>query len=595
MLGYDKDSEKLDKVYRVFYIVLVFFIIKIINIQIVNHSYYLELSEKNRIRTVAKLGPRGNIISSDGEVLAKNKISYSVMYFPREKMDEEYIKNLSKQISKISSTEYNAVLKSIEKIQKGLKPAKIVDGLSVKTAMYLYEVKNVFPEIEIMEENIRYYPMNNMLSHIIGYTAKMDENDWKYYSAKGYSFDALVGKTGVEKKYEEYLKGKNGGLFMEVDNRGRLVRIMGFEKWEKGNDVKLTIDYSVQKAAEEALNKLPYKRGAAVCLDSNTGKVLAYAVKPGYDLNYFSSYREDKKNENIDEFNIPISGLYPPASTFKIITTIAAVESGKIKEDTKFYCPGFYDAGNRVFKCWEKKGHKEQNLIDALANSCDVYYYNVGYIIGPYEIENVARKFRLNEKTGIDLPYEKPGKIFGPKSRMDSKGYWFVGDTLNMAIGQGETLVTPIGMAMVMMALSNGGIFYKPYYVDSIIKSDGKVLLKNEKEFAGRIELKEETYNIIKKAMRRVVTDGTGKICDIKGIDVYGKTGTAQNPHGKDHAWFVAFAEKEGKNPIAVSVLVEHGEHGSSAAAPVARDIIKAYYKTNSDKNESVNEKMIIE
>ncbi|HPO96251.1 MAG TPA: hypothetical protein PLD81_09640, partial [Elusimicrobiales bacterium] len=158
MLGYDKDSEKLDKVYRVFYIVLVFFIIKIINIQIVNHSYYLELSEKNRIRTVAKLGPRGNIISSDGEVLAKNKISYSVMYFPREKMDEEYIKNLSKQISKISSTEYNAVLKSIEKIQKGLKPAKIVDGLSVKTAMYLYEVKNVFPEIEIMEENIRYYP-----------------------------------------------------------------------------------------------------------------------------------------------------------------------------------------------------------------------------------------------------------------------------------------------------------------------------------------------------------------------------------------------------------------------------------------------------
>jgi len=589
MLEYDKNEDRIELIYKIFYVVLFLFVIKIINIQIINHSYYLEISEKNRIRIVSKIGPRGSILTFDGEAVAKNKISYSVMYFPREKVNDEYLLNISKQISKIVSIDYKDVFLNLSKIQKSLKPAKIIDGLSVKTAIYFYEIKNIFPEIEILEENARYYPYNNFLSHIIGYTGKMDNNEWKYYNSKGYSFDSFVGKTGVEKKYEEYLKGKDGGLFMEVDNRGRIVRVIGFEKWDKGNDVKLTINYNVQKAAEDALRKLPYKRGAAVCVESLSGRILAYAVKPGYDLNYFSSYRDERKTMNIDEFNIPISGLYAPASTFKIITAVAAVESGKIHEDTRFYCPGYYDAGNRVFKCWEKKGHKWQNLIDGLSNSCDVYFYNVGYQIGPYEIENIAKKFRLDEKTGIDFDYEKNGKVFGPKSRMDSKGYWFIGDTLNMAIGQGETLVTPMGMLMVVMSLSNGGYFYKPYYVDSVISGDGRTIFRNEPQLVSKIYLKEETLDVIKKAMRKVVTDGTGKVCDINGVNVYGKTGTAQNPHGKDHAWFVAFADKNGESPIAVSVLVEHGEHGSSAAGPVARDIIRAYYKVCEEKNENKN------
>jgi len=581
MIEFEKNTESINTVYRIFYLIVFIFSVNIINIQIINHSKYYLMSEKNRVRNIPKIGPRGNIITFDGISVATNKPSYSIIYFPKENVSENRMLELSKKLASISLSDYKSINELIKKAQSTLKPVKLIDNISSKSAMFFYEIKNIFPEIEIVEENRRYYPYSSLLSHIIGYTGRMDEEDVKYYLKKGYSLDSYVGKTGVEKKYEEYLKGKDGGLFMEVDNRGRIIRLLGFEDWEKGSDVILTIDFKLQKAAEDALSKLPYKRGACVAVDSTNGKVLVYAVKPGYDLNYFSAYRDETSTSTkIDQFNIPIQGLYPPASTFKIITAISALESGRFDTSTKYYCPGYYDAGNRVFKCWEKKGHKWQDIISGLANSCDVFFYNVAYLIGPYEIESMAKKFRLDQKTFIDLPYEKAGKIYGPSSRINSRGYWFIGDTLNMAIGQGETLVTPMEMLMVVMALSNGGKFYKPYYVDRIISSDGKVIFQNVSQILGSITLKKETYDIIYQAMRAVVKEGTGKTCDINDVEVYGKTGTAQNPHGKDHAWFIAFAKKEGYNPIAISVLIEHGEHGSSAAAPVARDVIKEYFKS---------------
>ncbi len=574
----EESLNRINLIYRIFFIIAIFFIIKLIDIQIIKYTYYLNIAEKNRTRVISKTGPRGNIITSNGEVVATNKTSYSLMFFPSEKMDDLYIEKIAKSISSLMSVDYGSILSNLKRSARILKPLKIVENFSIKTAIYFYELKSLYPELEIIEENLRFYPYKNMLSHIIGYIGKMDKKEWEYYSTKNYSFDAMVGKVGVEKRYEEFLKGKNGGLFMEVDNRGRVVRLLGYQKWEKGNDVVLTINYNLQKAAEDFLEKLPYKRGTAICVDSTNGKILVYAVKPGYDLNYFTSYRDEKTVQEIDEFNIPVSGVYPPASTFKIITAIAGLETNKIKEETIYYCPGYFDAGNRIFKCWEKKGHGKINLVDAIANSCDVYFYNVGLEVGPYELENIAKKFRLNEKTGIDLPYEKKGNIFGPKSRIGGKGYWFIGDTLNMAIGQGETLVTPIGILQMVMALSNGGYVYKPYYVEKVVSENGKVIFENNPQLISKVELKKETMEIIKKSMRKVVTYGTGKACNVEGVEVYGKTGTAQNPHGKDHAWFIAFAYKEGFNPIAISVFIEHGEHGSSAAAPVAREIIMAYF-----------------
>lgn len=587
-MEFAKKKEWVERIYSVFYIVVFLFIIKLINIQIMNHSYFLALSERNRIRVIPKNGPRGEIITSDGVVVAGNSVTYSVMYFPSESLDEKYLSKISLMLSHITKETPQRIFQLLFEAHKRLRPIKVVERISMENVKPVFELRNIFPELEIIEENVRDYPFSNYLSHVIGYVGKIDEKDRKKYLLKGYPLDSIVGKSGVELIYEEYLRGKNGGLFMEVDNRGRLVRVMGYQPWAKGKDVYLTINWVVQKSAEDALRSLPYKRGAAIACEATTGKIIVWAVKPGFDPNYFIKREDGKTFGDIDEFNIPIQGLYPPASTFKIITTIAAVESGKVDKSKRFFCPGFYDAGSRVFKCWEKKGHQWLDMLDGLAKSCDVYYYNLADIIGPYEIESIARRLRLDRKTGIDMLYEKTPLIVGPKKRIETKGYWYRGDTLNMAIGQGELLVTPISMLSLMMALANGGRFYRPYYVEKIVDENGSIVFENKPILDGVVELKSQTWDVIYLAMRKVVTDGTGKACDISGVDVYGKTGTAQNPHGKDHAWFVAFAKKDGAKPIAVVVFIEHGEHGSSSAAPVAARIIRSYYGISKEEQKKV-------
>ncbi|MGC8866779.1 MAG: penicillin-binding protein 2 [Elusimicrobiales bacterium] len=583
----ERNEVFLERIFLVFYIVVFLFIIKLINLQIFNYSKFFKLSERNRIRIIPRNAPRGNVITSDGILVATNRVSYSVMYFPSDNTDERYLSKISSTLEKICEIKKERIFEIIRQSAKTLKPSKLIERIDIKRIKNVYEIKNIFPEVEIVEESIRNYPFGAYLSHVIGYVGKIDERDVKRYLMKGYSLDSLVGKNGVELYYEDFLKGKNGGLFMEVDNRGRLVKVIGYESGEKGSDVYLTINWRSQKAAEEALRKLPYKRAAAVACEADSGRIIVYAVKPGYDPNFFVRYSTDNIEQEVDEFNIPIQGLYPPASTFKIFVTIAALESGKVDENKKFLCPGYYDAGNRVFKCWEKKGHGLIDMVDGLAKSCDVYYYNVGEITGPYEIESIARRFRLDQKTLIDMPYEKVSIIVGPKKRIETKGYWYRGDTINMSIGQGELLVTPIAMMSAMMALANGGKFYQPFYVDRVVKDDGSVIKHNEPKVLGNIELKKHTWDLIYTAMRKVVTNGTGRLADVDGVEVFGKTGTAQNPHGKDHAWFVGFAKKEGSKPIAFAIIVEHGEHGSSSAAPVAREIIKSYYNVMV-KNESL-------
>jgi penicillin-binding protein 2 len=277
-----------------------------------------------------------------------------------------------------------------------------------------------------------------------------------------------------------------------------------------------------------------------------------------------------------------------------VISTIAALESGRLAPEEEFYCPGYFNAGDRIFKCWDKKGHKKMNMIKGLANSCDVYYYNLALKVGPLEIENIAKKFRFGMKTGVDLSGERDGNLFGPSIRARKKSYWFIGDTLNMAIGQGETLVTPIQMAVFISAIASKGRIYRPYYVDKIVKKNKDTIVVNKPYLLDRADLKEKTWEILYQGLKEVVESGTGQIVKMNGIEVYAKTGTAQNPHGKDHAWFICFAKKPDENPkIAIAVLIEHGEHGSSSAAPVAKAIIKAMYnnvKENENKRDLVVE-----
>jgi penicillin-binding protein 2 len=287
--------------------------------------------------------------------------------------------------------------------------------------------------------------------------------------------------------------------------------------------------------------------------------------------------------KNLPEFNLALSGTFAPGSTFKIITSAALLEEGKIDPAEKVYCPGQFTLGNRTSKCWIKKthkeGHKNQDFLSGLANSCDVYFWVMGLRAGGDLIEKYEKLFHIGEKTHIALSGEKPGGRFGPESRAARHKGWYDGDTLNLSIGQGELLVTPIQMAVMVAAVANRGTLWRPHFLRSIEYSDGRPAYEQKPESMGTIEFQPRTWELLDKALTQVIEAGTGVGVRIPGLKIAGKTGTAQNPHGDDHAWFVAYAGRPDEPPsLAVSVLVQQGGHGGSAAGPIARKAIEAAF-----------------
>ncbi|MBO4556400.1 MAG: penicillin-binding protein 2, partial [Elusimicrobiales bacterium] len=523
------------------------------------------------------------IFSSDNAAIASNKPSFSLIYFPGEKgsrgLSESMLDKMSQAIGNRLNINKDSVRETLKSASKRDKPVRIAENLSLKDMLLLSELEAVYPGLETVEEARRYYPFGAYLSHLIGYTGKMDARDWKEFSRdRNYSMDTLIGKNGLEKMYEKSLKGKDGGIFLEVDYRGRLIQRLESRKWIPGSDIYLTINSKAQAAAEAGLRKSISKKGAVVAIDPRDGSLLAFVSMPDYDPNQFAqpSLIKEKKL-NLPEFNVALQGAYPPGSIFKIISSAAILESGKVKPEDSVNCPGYYDAGSRVFKCWKHTGHGKTDFKNGLAKSCDVYYYIMAQKCGALAIENFARAFRLGKPSGIDLPYERAGNVFGPGPRADKKSYWFIGDTLNLSIGQGETLMTPMQAVQMIAAIANGGTFYKPYYINRIVKPDGTENFHAKPQVLSRVEMKSETLRLIREALNAVVYEGTGYMSQIKGVKMFGKTGSAQNPHGEDHAWFVAYGTV-GDEParVAVSVLVEHGAHGSTEAAPIAKAVIEA-------------------
>lgn len=575
-------QERLDLIWALAYGVTLLFLLRLVNLQVLNTSYYREIAEKNRTQVIAQSAPRGRIFSSDDVAMVTSKPSFSLIYFPGQIKTGGEVDRMASALSRRLNTDYEAVRQGIYRAVSREKPVRLAENLPPKTMLALSELKAVYPGIDIIVEARRYYPFGAYLSHLIGYTGKMDGSDWERLSKdKSYSMDSRLGKAGLEKIYERELKGKDGGIYLEVDSKGRLNRVLESRKWIPGADIYLTIDSKAQAAAEEGLAKSITGKGAVVALDPRSGALLAFVSMPDYDPNQFViSGSEKEKNSPakiLPEFNVALQGTYPPASIFKIITGAAILESGRLKPEDTFFCPGFYDAGNRVFKCWEKKGHGKMDFISGLTKSCDVYFYIAGQRAGALNIEKYARAFRFGQTSGIALPEEKKGNVFGPGPRAVKKSYWFIGDTLNLAIGQGETLVTPMQAAGMIAAVANGGVFYRPYYVDKIMSNNGEASSRGKPEILSRAELKDNTWRLIREGLRNVVFEGTGQMAKIAGAEIYGKTGTAQNSQGKDHAWFVAYATVDGQpSKVAVAVLVEHGLHGSSAAAPIAKSVIEA-------------------
>ena len=583
-------QERLELVWVLAYGAALLFLLRLVNLQIIGAAHYREIAEKNRTQVIAQAAPRGRIFSSDEVALATSKPSFSLIYFPDQARKNSEIERMARALARPLGADYETLRNSIFKAASREKPVRLAENLPPRIMLALSELKAIYPGVDIIVEARRYYPFGPYLSHLMGYIGTMDAKDWTARSKdKNYSMDSRIGKAGLEKTYEKELKGKDGGIYLEVDSRGKLNRVLESRKWVPGADIFLTIDSKAQAAAEEGLAKSISGKGAVVALDPRDGRVLAFASAPDYDPNMFvlsGSEREGlPAGKILPEFNVALQGTYPPGSIFKIVTAAALLESGRVRPEERAVCPGFYDAGSRIFKCWEKRGHGSVDFTEGLARSCDVYFYINGQRAGALNIEKYARAFRLGQASGIALPDEKGGNVFGPSPRAAKKSYWFIGDTLNLAIGQGETLMTPMQAAGLIAAVANKGVFHRPYYVARITRSDGETIFEGKSETLSRVDLKPATWDLVREGLHSVVQEGTGQAAKIEGAEMYGKTGTAQNPHGKDHAWFVAYATV-GDEPakVAVAVLVEHGEHGASAAAPIARNVIEAVLRDDLKK-----------
>ena len=442
----------------------------------------------------------------------------------------------------------------------------------------------------------RNYPYRNLASHLIGYLGEVSPEELQKEEFSGHKLGYLVGKYGIEQKFELELMGESGGRQIEVNALGQKIRVLGQAEPNPGNNVYLTLDLELQKAAEEAMAG---KRGAVVALDPQTGDILAMVSKPDFDPNLFARGISPENWKAIVDHpahplqNRAIQGQYPPGSVYKILVAIAGLEEKVITPETTFSpCFGSYTFANREYRCWKKEGHGQAKLRKALVESCDVYFYQLGMRLGVNRIAKYASAAGLGEPTGFPLGRERAGLVPTSSWKMKKFGVpWQGGENLSIAIGQGYNLATPLQIACTLSALFNGGKYYQPRIFRDVRAPHGEVLQDSQPLALRTIPISPETIEFVREALWGVVNSpgGTGSRARVEGFDVAGKTGTSQvvqrkegkpestAPELQDHAWFACFAPAS--NPrIAVAVLVEHGGGGGAAAAPVARQVLENYY-----------------
>lgn len=423
----------------------------------------------------------------------------------------------------------------------------------------------------------RGYGDGTNVAHLIGYLGEIDDRELKESSWTERKLGDLIGKMGLERVMDTYLRGEDGGTVIEVDSAGRLQRVIKELPYRKGNSLFLTVDQDVQKAAVEGLAQSPTGRGAAVMMDVNTGAIRAWVSAPAFNP---GAIHDDIQDRNLPLFDRVCKGAYPPGSLFKIITAAAGFERNKINLSAWVPCNGFLmlkekQGTERKYRCW--KDHGVVDYTRAVAESCDVYFYKLGESLGSQSIFEMARMFGLGETVQSTFPGENAGHMPNPLwKRRRGLGGWSTGDTYNMSIGQGYVTSTPLQMAAMLVGFATEGKIYKPYLVQKIVDNAGKPMQETQPIVWKNISLKPGTWAMIQKGMRAVVTRGTGRASYIPYLDIRGKTGTAQNPHGVDHAWFGAIAGYPNQPPsVAVCVFVENGGNGSVVAAPIAKMMLE--------------------
>jgi penicillin-binding protein 2 len=592
-------NSRLKKVTFLIIAVIIVLVLRLWILQIINGPNYRIQSENNRIHLRDIPAFRGRIFGRNGDLLVDNRPSYDLYVIP------EDIQNREQLLASFQSL--------IGLDPEGIK--KKLNGFSRKRPFEPVLLKNKMSrdELAIVETNLfnlpgamiqvrpqRNYIFGKLASHVIGYLGEISESQLKSGDYPENRPGDFVGKYGAEMKWQNALNGTRGGEQVEVDAAGRKLRVITRKPPVPGSNIYMTINKELQYLAEKAMKG---KKGAIVAMDPNNGEILALASGPTFDPNLFiggiakDEWKRIVSGKDYPLQNRAISGLYPPASVFKIVVALAGLEEGVIDPKEEIFDDGKFILGDQTYLGWKKGGHGWVNLNRALVESCDIYFYNIGLRLGVDKIAQYATMFGLGKRPGFDLGGDSPGLVPTKKWKLKKWGVpWQAGETVSLAIGQSYLLVTPLQMAQLISSIFNGGYLYQPKIIQRVEK-DGGELYTVAPTVTGRIRAKPENLERIRRALSGVVNEprGTGSMARIEGVQVAGKTGTAQvvtldleKTYGRvediptrfrDHAWFVANAEVD-RPALAVAIIIENGGHGGSTAAPIAKELIQAYYKT---------------
>ena len=578
-------------------------ILRIWHLQILQKDVLQTLSENNRTKKVLQSDYRGKILDTGNKVIVDIRSSFNLYITPEDTKDIKGIYEIISRRLSMDEKEFYQTIKSAP----SYKDILIERDLSREDVAFIEEHKIDLPGVFFKVEPLRNYREGRLAAHVLGYIGEISKTQLAAANDSDYRQGDYIGKYGLEKIYESSLRGKKGSKEIEVDASGRELKILHQVFPKQGENLVLTIDVEIQKKVEKLLVG---KEGAVTVLDPNSGAILAMASSPSFDPNLFAGkFSKATWNaliyDNLHPLqNRAIQGQYAPGSVYKIITASAGLGEGMVDEKFTTFCKGRFKLGNREYRCWKKTGHGKVNLHKALVQSCDVYFYKLGSRVGIDKLARYAYGYGLGQKAGFELPEEKKGLVPSTTWKIENRNeQWYLGETVSASIGQSYNLVTPLQMANLIGAVANGGTLWKPYVLKKIISNDGTVIKKTSPQILKKLPVSEEHLNIIRKALSGVVIEqrGTGYRARIPGIKVSGKTGTSQvirmksdeeeeknkeeTPYEfRDHAWFVAFAPSE-KPQIAISVIVEHGGHGGSASAPIAREIIKKYFELYPLKN----------
>lgn len=558
---------------------------RLTQLQLVEGTLNRQRAETNRIRLVPKRPARGALLDRNGKVLAGSRLSHSISIWPIALPRSEW-PTVIQRLAQILQVPPADIRNRLEQAgYESIESITIARGISPVQATAIAEFSQDLPGVRLEAEAVRNYPNGDLAAHVLGYIGEITEEALDTSRYEGYRLGDVIGQMGAEAAFERQLRGQWGGQQVEVDSAGRVISVLGNKPAISGNDVRLTIDLEVQKLAEAALGE---RKGAIVALEPQTGEVLAMVSRPTFDPNIFTTKITDAQWVQLQSTNYPFLNRalqgFPPASTFKIVTTAAGIESGKFSPDTILPTFPFIRAGGVQFWDWNNAGFGPLGFRGAMAMSSDTFFYQVGRRVGGETLIEWTRRFGFGSKTGIEIAAEESAGLVPDNAwKQENIGYeWFVGDTINMSIGQGFLQTTPLQVAVMFAVPANGGYLVTPHLLQEN---------RSVEDWRRPIGLQESTIKVLQDGLRQVISGGTAQSLNIPDIpSISGKTGTAEAPPYENHAWFGGYAPTDNPEILVVAFAEHSGGGGGSIAAPMVKQVLEKYYRGDTAEKSEAGE-----